>query len=156
MTAKSSTDRIEKQIELKAPVSRVWRALTDHREFGTWFKAKLETPFKVGEICRGKITYPGYEHLPIDLQIVAMEPERRFAFEWLTGSDNPARLGETDEPRTTVEFLLEKTATGTLLRMSETGFDQLPPQKREKVFRENDGGWTEQMKNIEAHVSKAP
>ena len=48
------SDIIEKRIELKAPVSRVWRALTDHREFGEWFRVGLDGPFSEGRISRGR------------------------------------------------------------------------------------------------------
>ncbi|MGA2342113.1 MAG: vanillate O-demethylase oxidoreductase VanB, partial [Steroidobacteraceae bacterium] len=57
------TNQIEKQIELKAPVERVWRALADFREFGSWFGVKLDAPFEVGKTARGRITHPGYEHI---------------------------------------------------------------------------------------------
>src|SRR5437899_1549828 len=76
------TDRIEKTIELKAPVSRVWRALTDHREFGTWFRVRLDGPFVPGQVSRGHITYPGYEHVKWEATVQRMEPERLFSFTW--------------------------------------------------------------------------
>jgi len=72
-------DRIEKQIELKAPISKVWRALTDHREFGEWFRVKLEGPFVPGQVSRGQITYPGYEHLKWEATVQKMEPEKLFS-----------------------------------------------------------------------------
>ena len=75
-------DRIEKRIELKAPVSRVWRALTDHREFGQWFGVKLESPFVPGQVSGGQITYPGYEHLKLEVVVQQMERERLFSFTW--------------------------------------------------------------------------
>lgn len=78
----SSADCIEKQIELKAPVARVWRALTDHKEFGEWFRVNLETPFVPGETTRGNITYPGCEHLVMEVVVDTMEPERLFSFRW--------------------------------------------------------------------------
>ncbi len=74
--------RIEKRIELKAPLSRVWRALTDHREFGEWFRGKLDGPFVPGQISRGQITYPGYEHVKWEAVVQKMEPERLFSFTW--------------------------------------------------------------------------
>ena len=75
-------DRIEKRIELKAPVARVWRALTDHREFGEWFRVKLEGPFVPGQVARGQITYPGYEHVKWEAVVEKMEPEKLFSFTW--------------------------------------------------------------------------
>lgn len=151
-----STDRIEKQIELKAPVSRVWRALTDHREFGQWFRATLEQPFVPGERSRGNMTYPGYEHLKLVMIVEKMEPERHFSFFWHPFEIDPAKEGTAEELLNRVEFRLEKTSTGTLLRLTESGFDKLPADRREAAFRSNDGGWSEQMQNIEKHVSATP
>jgi uncharacterized protein YndB with AHSA1/START domain len=146
------SDHIEKRIELKAPVSRIWRALTDHREFGTWFRVDLEGPFVPGQVARGRITYPGYEHVVWQATVQAMEPERLFSFTWHPYAVEPD-VDYSKEPTTLVEFRLEPTATGTLLTLTESGFDKLPAgQRRIDAFRLNDGGWTQQMKNIEQHV----
>lgn len=153
------TDRIEKRIELKAPISRVWRALTDYREFGEWFRVKLDSPFAPGQVSRGYITHPGYEHVKWEALVQKMEPEQLFSFIW----PQPKSLAKADapqdysgEPTTLVEFRLEKSATGTLLVVTESGFDKLPSDRRNEAFRRNDGGWTEQMKNIENHISNKP
>ena len=148
-------DLIEKQIELNAPVSRVWRALTDHREFGAWFGVELENPFVAGQASRGHITYPGYEHLRMEVVVQAIEPERLFSFTWHPYAVDPL-VDYSKEPSTLVEFRLEKTATGTLLRLTESGFDKIPEGRRFEAFRRNDGGWAEQMKNIEKHVAQNP
>ncbi len=149
------TDRIEKTIELKAPVSRVWRALTDHREFGEWFRVKLESPFVPGQPSRGQITWPGYEHYTWEAIIQKMEPERLFSFTW-----HPYALDlnrdYSAEPPTLVEFHLEPSATGTLLRLTESGFDKVSADRRAEAFRMNDNGWAQQIKNIEIHVDKTP
>jgi uncharacterized protein YndB with AHSA1/START domain len=148
-------DRIEKRIELKAPVSRVWRALTDYREFGEWFGVKLEGPFVAGQVSRGQITYPGYEHLKLEAVVEKMEPERVFSFTWHPYAIDP-KMDYSKETPTLVEFRLEKTATGTVLLVTESGFDKIPAGRRAEAFRMNDGGWTEQMKNIEKHVTQKP
>jgi uncharacterized protein YndB with AHSA1/START domain len=148
-------DRIEKRIELKAPVSRVWRALTDYREFGAWFRVKLDGPFVPGQVSRGQITYPGYEHLKWEAVVQKMEPERLFSFTWHPYAVDP-KADYSQEPPTLVEFRLEKTASGTLLSLTESGFDKIPPNRRLEAFRRNDGGWTEQMKNIETYVAQTP
>src|SRR5271170_1933457 len=140
------TDRIEKRIELKAPVSRVWRALTDYREFGEWFRVKLDGPFVPGQISRGQMTYPGYEHVKWEAVVQKMEPERLFSFIW-------PQMDYVMETATLVEFRLEKTASCTLLLVTESGFDKIPADRRLEAFRRNDGGWTEQMKNIESYVA---
>ena len=75
-----SEDRITKIVELAAPPTRVWRALTDHEEFGTWFRVELDGPFQVGALVTGKVTYPGYECHGWAARVECMEPERRFAF----------------------------------------------------------------------------
>jgi uncharacterized protein YndB with AHSA1/START domain len=152
-----ANERIEKRIELKAPLSRVWRALTDHREFGEWFRVKLDGPFIVGQVSHGWITHPGYEHIKWEATIEKMESERLFSFRW----PHPKSLDKakyssdySGEPITLVEFRLEKTSTGTLLVLTESGFENLPADRRLEAFRRNDGGWTEQMKNIENYVSQ--
>jgi uncharacterized protein YndB with AHSA1/START domain len=146
-------DRIEKRIELKAPVSRVWRALTDYREFGQWFGVKLEGPFVAGQIGRGRITYPGYEHVLWQAVVQKMEPERLFSFTWHPYAVDP-KVDYSQETPTLVEFRLEKSGTGTLLTLTESGFDKIPSGRRLEAFRRNDGGWTQQMKNIESHVAQ--
>jgi uncharacterized protein YndB with AHSA1/START domain len=145
-------DRIEKRIELKAPVSRVWRALTDHREFGEWFRVKLDGPFVAGQISRGQITYPGYEHVKWHAVVQKMEPERLFSFTWHHSHDPHVDISK--EPTTLVEFRLEKIPSGTLLTVTESGFENLPSDRRLEAFRMNEGGWTEQMKNIEKYVAQ--
>ena len=148
-------NRIEKRIELKAPVSRVWRALTDHREFGEWFRVKLDGPFVPGQISRGHITYPGYEHLKWEAVVQKMEPERLFSFTWHPCAVD-SKIDYSKEASTLVEFRLEKTTNGTLLLLTESGFDKIPSERRLEAFRRNDGGWTEQVKNIENHVAQRP
>ena len=147
------TNRIEKQIELKAPISRVWRALTDYREFGVWFRVKLEAPFEVGQVARGQITYPGYEHVRWEAVVEAIEPERLFAFAWHPYAVEPT-IDYSREPTTRVEFRLEPKGEGTLLILTESGFDAIPKERRFEAYRMNDGGWSEQMKNIRAHVER--
>jgi uncharacterized protein YndB with AHSA1/START domain len=145
-------DRIEKTIELTAPVARVWRALTDHEEFGVWFRVKLDGPFVVGEVSRGRITYPGYEHMKWEATVQAMESERLFSFTWCPYALDP-NIDYSNEPRTLVEFRLEPTANGTRLLISESGFNALPDDARRlDSWRRNTQGWNEQAKNITAHV----
>lgn len=145
------SDRIEKSIELKAPITRVWRALTDHHEFGEWFRVKLEGPFVVGEISHGRITYPGYEHLVWRAEVQAMESNRLFSFTWHPGAGYP-EFNYAEEPSTLVEFTLTPNDGGTLLVIVESGFSKLPESQRADSLRMNDQGWTEQMGNIQSHV----
>jgi uncharacterized protein YndB with AHSA1/START domain len=147
-----TTDRIEKRIELKAPISRVWRALTDSREFGKWFRVKLHGPFVAGEVSRGHILYPGYEHVKWEVVVQKIEPEKCFSFTWHPYAIDPCK-DYSKEASTLVEFRLEETATGTLLVLTESGFDKLPSDRRNEAFLKNDGGWTAQMKNIENYVT---
>lgn len=149
------SDRIEKEIELNAPVPRVWQAITDYQEFGRWFGVDLEAPFVVGKAARGHPTHEGYEHLVWEVVVQAIEPEHRFAFTW-----HPYAVQEdydyASEPPTLVEFLLEPTATGTQLRIVESGFDKVPASRRAEAFIRNEGGWEQQLKNIAAHVTDNP
>jgi uncharacterized protein YndB with AHSA1/START domain len=145
------TDRIEKTVELKAPVARVWRALTDYQEFGQWFRVRVDGPFVAGQVARGNITHPGYEHLRWEAVVQRMEPERLFSFTWHPYAIDPNQ-DYSGEPPTLVEFTLEKIATGTRLRIVESGFDKLPAKRRDEAFRMNDRGWSIQIENIAQHV----
>ena len=146
-------DRIEKQIHLRAPRSRVWRALSDKTEFGTWFRVAFPAgTFKLGEKVSGKITYPGYEHLTMDIEVVDVTPEKSFAYRWHP-YEIDANADPSSEPTTLVTFTLEESGDGTLLKIVESGFDQVPAHRRDKAFRENESGWTEQTRNIERHVT---
>ena len=147
-----SSDRIEKQILLQAPRARVWQALTDAGQFGTWFRAKLDTGFAVGQRTLGHITHPGYEHLRFEVTVERMEPEQLFALRWHPYAIDP-KVDYSGEPTTLVEFKLAETADGTLLTVVESGFDQLPPGRREEAFRMNSQGWAIQMENIQNHVA---
>ena len=149
------TNDIEKRIELKAPVSRVWRAITDYREFGEWFKVKLEGPFAAGKVSRGQITHPGYEHVKWEATVKEMKPERLFSFTWHPYAVDP-KVDYSKETPTLVEFRLEKIPSGTLLVITESGFDKIPAGRRAEALRMDDGGWTGQIKNIEKHVAQNP
>jgi uncharacterized protein YndB with AHSA1/START domain len=145
-------DRIEKVIELAAPVARVWRALTNHEEFGAWFRVKIDDPFVLGEISRGVTTYPGYEGMRWEANVVAMEPNEVFAFEWCPyGHDDDRDFASA--PKTRVEFRLEPTAKGTRLAITESGFNAIPDdQRRVDAIRSNTQGWDIQAKHIAQYV----
>jgi uncharacterized protein YndB with AHSA1/START domain len=149
----ASTDRIEKSVTLRAPRSRVWQAIADAEKFGAWFGVKLAGPFAAGQAVRGTITYPGYEHLTMELQIDRIEPEHHFSYRW-----HPyAVTAETDyslEPTTLVEFDLEDADGGTRVTIVESGFDAVPLARRAEAFKMNSGGWAEQIENIERYVSQ--
>jgi uncharacterized protein YndB with AHSA1/START domain len=147
-------DRIEQRIELAAPVSRVWRALTDHREFGAWFRVALEGPFVPGKEARGRITWPGAEHLTMRAAVQRMEPERLFSFTWHPYAIDPA-IDYSVEPVTLVEFTLQAMRGGTLLAVVETGFAALPAHRRDEAFRMNERGWSIQTQNIAQHLGQA-
>jgi uncharacterized protein YndB with AHSA1/START domain len=146
------TDRIEKTIVLKAPVQRVWRALTDHREFGEWFRVALEGPFEMGGVTRGRITHPGYEHLKWEATVVKMDEPHAFAFTWHPYAIDPA-VDYSAEPQTLVEFQLQPADGGSRLTVTESGFDALPGHRRDEAFRMNEGGWAQQVLNIKSHVA---
>lgn len=150
--AQSATDRIEKSLELRAPRSRVWRALTTAKEFSTWFRMSVDGEFAEGAVVRGSPMHKGFEHMKVELQIQRIDAERYFAYRWHP-YPNDAKVDYSKEPTTLVEFFLEESPGGTNLRIVESGFDQLPAGRRDEAFRMNDGGWTGQLKNIANHVS---
>lgn len=153
-TAKAPVqDRIEKSIELNAPVARVWRALTDSREFGAWFGVTFEGPFKAGEDARGQMAIPGHEHFTFHAVVQVIDPESYFAFTWHPYAIDPAADYSRETP-TLVEFRLEPTSAGTRLTVTESGFSDLPDERRKEAFPRNTEGWTIQMKNIEAYVAR--
>jgi uncharacterized protein YndB with AHSA1/START domain len=148
-------DRIEKTVELKAPVSRVWRAITDHEEFGKWFRVRLDGPFVAGETVHGNVLHPGYEHLRWQAVVQKIEPERLFSFTWHPYAIDPTQDYSGETP-TLVEFTLEPTATGTRLRIVESGFDKVPAHRRDEAFRMNDRGWSIRAENVARHVDENP
>ena len=153
MTA-TSTDRIEREIVLRAPRSRVWRALTDATEFSRWFMAEMKDRFAPGATARGRVTYPGYEHLTLEVHVERMEPERLFSFRWHPYAVDP-KQDYSKEPTTLVVFELEEIPEGTRLKVTESGFDQIPIARRAEAFRMNSQGWAEQVQNIATYVGQA-
>ena len=147
------TDRIEKSIAIAAPVEKVWRALTDHEEFGAWFRVKLDGPFVPGEVSTGRMTYPGYEHLKWEARVVAMEAPHLVAFTWHPYAVDPDK-DYSGDPQTRVEFRLEPAGEGTNLIVVESGFDALPAGRRDEALRMNTGGWEEQVKTVKAHAER--
>lgn len=147
----TSTDRFERQIVVAAPRARVWRALTDVREFNAWFGVALTTPFAPGATVSGHITTPGYEEHVATLWVETMEPERRFAFRWRPYAIE-LTVDYSNEPTTLVTFTLEDVEGGTRLTVVESGFDALPESRRAKAFGMNAEGWTIQLQNIKRYV----
>jgi uncharacterized protein YndB with AHSA1/START domain len=148
-------DRIEKKIVLRAPRTRVWRALTDAREFSEWFRVTLRGQFEPGKEISGPVTYPGYEHLTMTALVERMEPERLFSFRWHPAALDP-KVDYSTEPMTLVEFRLEDAPGGTLLTVTESGFQSLPAARQPFVHEANSSGWEEQLRNIERHVAQHP
>src|SRR5688572_11795139 len=150
----SDTDRIEKEIVVKATRARVWRALTNVAEFNRWFGVEMDDAFAPGKRARGRVTYPGYEHIPMDVFVERMEPESLLSFRWHPGAAEEGH-GYPDEERTLVVFELSDAPGGTRVRVVETGFDRIPAARRAEAFRLNDEGWAGQMENIRKHVEAA-
>lgn len=149
----STTDRIERNITLKAPVSKVWQALTDYKKFGQWFLVNLESPFVEGESTSGKITHPDYEHVTMSVKVHKIEPESLFSYYWHPYAVDP-QMDYSAEPPTLVEFRLQAIDSGTLLTVCESGFDALPAARRDEAFGMNDGGWAQQLVNIQNFVER--
>jgi uncharacterized protein YndB with AHSA1/START domain len=171
----ATSDRIEKQVTLRAPVSRVWKAIADAREFGRWFGVELEGTFVAGEPITGTFGEgldeaaiaahqerlglpPSKVKLPagntVFCTVERIEPEHYFSFRWIPyGID--AEADPQHEPTTLVEFRLEEVAEGTRLTIVESGFDRVPAHRRERAFRMNEGGWAAQAENLRKHVEAA-
>jgi uncharacterized protein YndB with AHSA1/START domain len=151
------TDRIERTVVLKSPRERVWRALSDAEEFGTWFGVNLAGQvFATGGTVRGHITHPGYEHLLFQVEVERVEPGHVLAFRWHPYAIDTAVDYSGEEP-TLVTFTLEDVAGGgTMLRVVESGFDRVPAHRRAEAFRMNSQGWSIQMGNLERHVTTHP
>jgi uncharacterized protein YndB with AHSA1/START domain len=161
-----STDRIEKQILLRAPQSRVWRALTDFTEFGHWFGLRFKEPFTPGAHLHGVIipttvnaevgnAQKPYEGKPIDISIVQMIPQRLFSYRWHPHAVETG-VDYSQEPTTLIEFTLQPLEDGVLLRVVESGFDQIPLARRAKAFEANSGGWALVVKLIEDYLAQQP
>jgi len=144
---------IEKTIELKAPVARVWRALSDSREFGEWFRVRFEGPFVAGQVARGQLLYPGYEHLKFEMLIKEMQAEKLFSYTWHPYAVDP-KADYSQETPTLVEFTLHKAAGGTRLTVKESGFENIPAARRAEAFRMNSDGWAAQVRNIEGYLAR--
>ena len=149
----TNTDRIEKKVVLRAPLSRVWQAIADSKQFGEWFRVQIQEPFTAGEKVKGKITIPGYEHVQFEMEIDRIEPQRYFSYRWHPYAIDP-KTDYSKEPTTLVEFRLEEIEGGTSLTITESGFDRIPASRRAEAFRMNDNGWAGQAKQIATYVEK--
>ncbi len=147
-----STDRIEKRVVLRAPRSRVWRAITNAEEFGTWFRIKLDGAFTEGREVRGRITIPGYDHLTVDMLVERIDPERYFSYRWHPYPIDP-KVDYSGEPTTLVEFTLEQADGGTAVTIVESGFDRIPLARPAEAYRMNDKGWAGQLGNLARYVA---
>jgi uncharacterized protein YndB with AHSA1/START domain len=146
-------DTIVKEVVIKAPRSRVWKAIADKSEFGNWFGVKFTgEAFVPGETVSGNITYPGYEHLLMDIDVVDVEPETRLSYKWHPNATDP-NYDYSSEPRTLVVFTLQDADGGTKLRIVESGFDAIPLHRRAEAYKSNDGGWTGQTERIDRYVT---
>lgn len=149
----TSANRIEKEIVVHAPRAKVWRAITDFREFGKWFQAEMKGPFVPGALSKGRITHPGYEHLMLEVHVERMEPEHLFSWRWHPYAVDPQQ-DYSNEPTTLVLFELEEIPQGTRIRVTESGFDNIPLARRSEAFRMNSQGWAAQIQNVARYVDQ--
>jgi uncharacterized protein YndB with AHSA1/START domain len=150
----TSPDRIEKTTVIRAPRTRVWRALTNHEEFGKWFGVIMDKAFTPGAEIHGKILDPQYAHMPFTMTIDRLEPERLFSMRWHPYAHD-TRVDYSTEPTTLIEFTLEEVAEGTRLTVVESGFDRIPIERRALAYRMNDEGWGAQVQNVKKYVEQA-
>ena len=161
----SNTDRIEKKVLLRAPRERVWQAISDSKQFGSWFGVKFDEPFAADKRMIGKLVGTTVDPEVAKLQEVhrgkafefavdRIEPQRLFSFRWHPHAIEPG-VDYSNEPSTLVRFELEEVSGGTMLTVTESGFDRIPIERRAKAFAANEGGWTHQMKLIEKYLAIA-
>lgn len=150
--ADADDDRIVKMVELNAPIRSVWKALTDHKEFGQWFRVDLDQPFEANAKSTGKMTYPGHEGVPWLAYVERMDHECLFSFRWHDSEESSAEQDE-NQPALLVEFQLEETPAGTRLTITESGFSALPSSRRIELMRGNEEGWNIQADNIAQYLS---
>src|SRR5437867_9603314 len=161
-----NTDRIEKKILLHAPRARVWRAITDAKEFGTWFGVNFEGSFSSGALVRGTMVgtkvdaevgkaQKPYEGMPFEITIDRIEPERLFSFRWHPYAIERG-VDYSHEPTTLIEFSLEEAPGGVMLTVTESGFDQIPLARRAKAFTANEQGWGMVVTLIEKYLAQNP
>lgn len=144
-------DKIVKTVTLNASLDRVWKALTDYKEFGSWFRVALDQPFEVGGKSTGQMTYPGHEHVPWLAYVERMDPESVFSFRWYD-SEDPAQAPDETQPGLLVEFTLKETPSGTQLTITESGFSALPESRRIELMRGNQDGWNIQAENLAQYL----
>lgn len=154
MSSASSTDSIERSVVIEAPRERVWRALSNAEEFGTWFGVNLKGQvFAPGQRASGYITYPGYEHLLMEVKVDRVEPQDLLSFYWHPYAIDQGVDYSKEEPTLVTFTLHDAPGKATRLKIVESGFDKVPPGRRAEAFRMNSGGWDEQMLNIKRHAS---
>lgn len=151
----TSTDRFEKQIVLESPRSRVWRAITDVKQFNEWFGVELTSPLTAGAPSSGNITNKGYEHLVMTIWVEKVQPEHYFSFQWHPDAKDPG-ADYSKEPTTLIEFTLEDVQGGTKLTIAESGFDALPESRRTAAFSGNARGWEQQLQRIGTFLASHP
>jgi len=160
------TDRLEKKVLLRAPPDRVWSAISDARQFGTWFGVAFDDPFVAGARLTGRVTptqvdadvaksQQPYAGAAFEIVIDRIEPMRLFSFRWHPFAVD-AGVDYSQEPTTLVVFELQQAPGGTLLTITESGFDRIPLARRAKAFTANEQGWTAQAKLIEKYLARAP
>jgi uncharacterized protein YndB with AHSA1/START domain len=148
-----TADRIEREIVIEAPPSRVWRAISEPSEFGAWFKVDMSgVEFRPGQPVHAKMTYTGYEGMPFEMVVERIEPPTLFSFRWHPYAIDPT-ADYSGEPMTLIELRLDEVAGGTRLTIVESGFDRVPLARRAEAFRMNEGGWEQQLQNIRAHAT---
>ncbi len=147
----NTPDNIVKTVELNAPIEQVWKALTDYKEFGSWFLVALDQPFEIGGKSTGRMTYPGHEQVPWLAYIESMEPQRLFSFRWYD-SEDPSIAPDETQPGLLVEFELHQTPMGTRLTITESGFSKLPESRRIELMRGNQEGWNIQGENLTRYL----
>lgn len=144
--------KIERSVIVKAPIKKVWEAISDYKNFGQWFQARIDQPFEEGKCSSGAMTIPGYEHLPFEIKVIQVVKEELLSFEWAPFINEKTDL--SNEPWQLVEFKLESVSEGTRISITESGFEKISEKYREDARRGNEKGWEFQIKNLERYVTR--
>jgi uncharacterized protein YndB with AHSA1/START domain len=149
---KNDETEIVREIEINAPVDRVWSALTDAKKFEKWFKVSLDSGFVAGKTTTGKNVMKGFE-MQMAFHIQEIKPKDYFSYKWTPFPMDQTFDYSKEEP-TLVEFFLSPTSTGTHLKVRESGFTHITASRRAEAIRMHTGGWEAQLKNIEVFVGQ--
>jgi len=143
-------DTIVREITVKAPKERVYKAITDPKQIVTWFPDAIEGTLEVGE----RPIFNFGKHGKNQIYVEAANPYDYFAYRWVPGSNNVTGDVLT-VPNTLVEFRIETSEGMTKVTLTESGFASLPAEVAQKSFEQNSGGWEFMISRLEKILNES-